>query len=345
MKLLSFALIRTSPFTAPDAADAAASSTAATISPSSSVVRRPSEFMLSPSRSTTAQAMPSKSTVIRQSCKSGSVVGMGGLLGGDVFGPAGAVLGRRRPAARKLAWREIVNGNDTGDKIAKFGKGARLARGEHAFRLGLGEPVVAVETLHLALADRALELLVGLLAGDGLGERIVEHPEAVARIVGDEDVAGETVAESPRLERSAYDRLAGRVARRAPPRAQGEHERRHRPCRPPDREIAQDAEQRLIEAIEAVPRTEIHDLEVFLRTAVVVIALEHGREQIEFGERVGHAAGDLLLHLEPAAEERDGRVGDEREGTRRTRKLAPPSFGVASILRRRGEQAESHIVE
>src|SRR5262245_59828704 len=242
MKLLSLALIRTSPFTAPEAV---ASSTAATISPSSSVVRRPSEFMLSPARSTTAQAMPSKSTVNRQSCKSGSIVGMGGLLGGDVFGSAGAVLRRRRPAARKLAWREIVNGNDTGDKIAKFGKGARLARGEHAFRLGLGEPVVAVETLHFALADRALELLVGLLAGNGLGERIVEHPEAVARIVGDEDMAGETVAESPGFERSAHDRLARRVARRAPTRAQRKDERRHRPCRPSDREIAQDAEQRL----------------------------------------------------------------------------------------------------
>src|SRR5262245_41049377 len=273
MKLLSFALIRTSPFTAPEAA---ASSTAATISPSSSVVRRPSEFMLSPSRSTTAQAMPSKSTVNRQSCKSGSVVGMGGRLGGDVFGPAGAVLGRRRSAARELAWREIVNGNHAGDKIAQFGKRARLARGEYAFRLGLGEPVVAVETLHLALADRALELLVGLLAGDGFGERIVEQADAVARIVRDEDVAGETVAESPWLERSAHDRFARRVARRPPPRAQGEDERRHAPCRPSDREIAQDAEQRLVEAIEAVAGAEIDDLEVLLGTAVVVVTLEHG---------------------------------------------------------------------
>src|SRR4029453_1562785 len=100
----------------------AASSTAATISPSSSVVRRPSEFMLSPSRSTTAQAMPSKSTVNRQSCKSGSVVGMGGLLGGDMFGTGGAVLGRRRLPARKLARGEIVNGNDAGNEIAKLGK-------------------------------------------------------------------------------------------------------------------------------------------------------------------------------------------------------------------------------
>src|SRR5262245_25368980 len=115
MKLLSFALIRTSPFTAPEAA---ASSTAATISPSSSVVRRPSEFMLSPSRSTTAQAIPSKSTVNRQSCKSGSVVGMRGLLGGDVFGSGGATFRHRRLPARKLARGEIVNGDDARDEIA-----------------------------------------------------------------------------------------------------------------------------------------------------------------------------------------------------------------------------------
>src|SRR5262245_64639691 len=204
---------------------------------------------------------------------------------------------------------------------------------------------MTVEPPHLALADRALELPVGLLAGDGLDERVVEQPDAVARIVGDVDVARKTVAQSPGLERSAHDRLARRIARWAPPRAQGEDERRHRPRRPSDREIAQDAEQRLVEAIEAVAGTEIYDLEVLLGTAVVVITLEHGGEQIELDERVGHAPGDLLLHLEPAAEERDGRVGDEGKGARGTRKLAPPNFRVARIRRRRGEQAESQIVE
>ena len=57
-----------------------------------------------------------------------------------MFGTGGAVLGRRRLPARKLARGEIVNGNDAGNEIAKLGKRTRFARGEHAFRLGLGEP-------------------------------------------------------------------------------------------------------------------------------------------------------------------------------------------------------------
>ena len=66
---------------------------------------------------------------------------------------------------------------------------------------------------------------------------------------------------------------------------------------PKRREITQDAKQRLIEAVKAVPGTIVDELLVFLGLPVVVIALEHGGEQVELGKRVGHAAGDLLLHL------------------------------------------------
>ena len=159
----------------------------------------------------------------------------------------------------------------------------------------------------------------------------------MSRVRRSRNAPGSSAARTISLPASS---LAGR--RRRPER---KDERRHQPGRPPHREIAQDAEQRLVEAVEAVPGAIVHELEVLLGAPVVVIALEHGGKEIELGEGVGHAAGDLLLHLQPAAEQRHGRIGDQREGARGARKLAPPAARGAGIRRRRGEDAEGQIVE
>src|SRR5262245_47601571 len=163
-KLVSLALISTRPLTSPLAA---AVSTAPTISPSSSVGRRPSEFMLSPLRSMIAQAMPSKSIEKRQSCKFGSVA-MITLLSGYMLRPVRLGTGClcdlwRRSCARDPVCNrcgiELVHSDDPRHEIAKLSKIARLRVGQHALDLSLSDPVVVVETPHLALADGALELL------------------------------------------------------------------------------------------------------------------------------------------------------------------------------------------
>ena len=202
----SLPLISTRPLTSPRAR---LSSTALTISPSSSVGPRPSEFMLSPLRSMIAQAMPSKSTVKRQSCKSGSVVAMGWATQRqyvrawvtDCVPPAGG----RRLIARELGGGKIVDGDDARHEIAQLGERARLGRGEHALGLRVGDPVAVVEAPHLALADRAFELLVGLLARHDLGERVVEQPD---RSAGSSEMKMSRVRRSrnaPGCERRAHD--------------------------------------------------------------------------------------------------------------------------------------------
>src|SRR5690554_4680880 len=241
MKLESLPLMSTRPFASPRIA---ASSTALTISPSSSVGRRPSEFMLSPLRSKIAQAMPSKSIEKRQSCKSGSVVEvMGkGLLGGQMFGSRGAAFLRRRlPNAGKLLGGEVVDGDHPRHEVAQLGQGERLGFAQNALGLGLGDPVAAVEAFHVALANSALQFPIGFLAGHDALKRIIEQSGTVGGIVGDENVPGETVAEGAGFERRANDLPALPVGRWAAPRPERKYERRHQPRGPAPREIADDA--------------------------------------------------------------------------------------------------------
>ena len=97
--------------------------------------------------------------------------------------------------------------------------------------------------------------------------------------------------------------------------------------------------------MQAVARAIIDQEPVASGPAVILVALEDGREQIELGERVGHAAGDLLPHLQAAPEERHGEIGDEGEGARGARQLPPPPGDIARILRCRGESAKGDVVE
>ncbi len=240
---------------------------------------------------------------------------------------------------------EMIDGNHPRRQVAELGERARLVLAEDALGLGLGDPIVVVVALHLALANGALELLVGVLGGDGLFQGVFEQADLVVRVLGDEHASRQAVAELTRLEHGAGDDLALLVGGLTAPDAEGEHQRPHQHASPPHREIVERTGERLVEAGEAIPRAIIDELEIGARAAVVLVALQDAGQQIKLGERVGHAPGDLLLGLEPAAEQHHGHVGDEGEGARGAGKLAPPAARGAGVRRRAGKGAERQVVE
>ncbi len=62
---------------------------------------------------------------------------------------------------------------------------------------------------------------------DHLFQRVFEEADAVVRIVGGEDDAGQPVAEVAGLQRLAHDRLAVEVGGRAAHHAEGKDEHAH----------------------------------------------------------------------------------------------------------------------
>ncbi len=69
------------------------------------------------------------------------------------------------------------------------------------------------------------------------------------------------------------------------------------------------------------------------QAAVVLEALQHAGENVELGQRVGQAAGELLLRLQAAAERGDGEIGNEGEAARAARQLTVPVSRVEGFLR------------
>jgi hypothetical protein len=109
--------------------------------------------------------------------------------------------------------------------------------------------------------------------------------------------------------------------------------------------VHDDAVQRLVEAGEPVGDRHIHDGTVSGRAAVVLEAFQDARRQINFRQRVGEAAGELLLGLQAPAEERDREIGDDGEIACRTRQLPVVDFEIAHFGRSGRKIAERHVVE
>src|SRR6185436_18651530 len=115
----------------------------------------------------------------RQSCKMGGGVGMMILFGGD------GISERRRPRsalAREGCGVEIVDGDHARREIAKLGKLPRFVRRDDRLALGLGDPIIVVVAPNVALANGALELLVGLVESDDFFQRMFEQADPVIRV-------------------------------------------------------------------------------------------------------------------------------------------------------------------
>ncbi len=239
----------------------------------------------------------------------------------------------------------MIDGNHACGEIADLGERARFLGGDDILLLCLGDPIVVVVAAHLALANGAFELLVGFLGGDDLQQRVLEQANAILRIVGDEDVAGEAVAQLAGLKRRPHDRLAVLVGGGIAREAVREHQRSHHEADPTNREIVERAGKSLVETVEAILGAIINELLVGARATVILVALEDAGQEIKLGKRVGHAAGDLLLHLEPAAKQRHGRVSDKGKRAGSAGELLPPAPRRAGIWRGAGDGAEREIVE
>src|SRR5690606_32074610 len=96
-------------------------------------------------------------------------------------------------------------------------------------------------------------------------------------------------------------------------------------------EVLDGARNGFLEAMKAIACAKLDDEAVASGLAVVLVALECARKQVNLGERIGEAARDLLLGLEPAAEDRNRHVRDKREVERGSAELAIP-FGCAVCL-------------
>ena len=120
------------------------------------------------------------------------------------------------------------------------------------------------------------------------------------------------------------DLVAQRIGCRLEAPPEREDDDTHQRPRPVGREIIDRAADRFLEAVKSILSRKRHDMVIAGRTPVIVVTFQRGGEHVKLRQRVGHAAGDLLLGLEAAAEQRDGQVGDEGEGPAGAGELAIP---------------------
>src|SRR6185312_159480 len=180
---------------------------------SSSIGRRPREFALSPSRSKIAQAMPSPSIEKRQSfswslskaciCPVDSTIAHlkanpSFLFSGQFFGTT-SVMTERRVVWFQFRGIEMVDGDDARDKTLDFAKRLRFRSREHALGFGFRKPVDPVITAYNAVANGFFKLLLDGLGRDHFLKRHFENARRIIDILGDENIARQTITDVARL--------------------------------------------------------------------------------------------------------------------------------------------------
>ena len=91
----------------------------------------------------------------------------------------------------------------------------------------IADPVDAVEPLYVALANGAVELLLGFLGLDDLLQRYLEQTRRVVDVLGDKNVARQAIAHLAGLHDQRDDLVAEPIRRRPQPRTEREHANPH----------------------------------------------------------------------------------------------------------------------